>query len=158
MKRTRTSGGFSLIELIIAMALIAIVSAIAVPQLQRYSNNADLKTAAREIMGDFSEAKQRVVAENQDYRITLNVALNNYALSRSAPPAPWADVWLQPKLLASFGSGIRFDSVNYPGGVVNFQKRGTVSAGSLRLINRLGSRADITVNITGRTYVQFTMQ
>ena len=49
----RECRGFSLIELLIAMALVAIVATIAVPQFQRYSTNTDLKTAAREVLGDF---------------------------------------------------------------------------------------------------------
>jgi hypothetical protein len=57
--------------------------------------------------------------------------------------------------LASFGNGILIDSVNFSGSVVSFHKRGTVSIGHLILRNGLGSTATITVNITGRTYVEF---
>jgi prepilin-type N-terminal cleavage/methylation domain-containing protein len=155
----RACRGFSLIELLIAMALVAIVAAIAVPQFQRYSTNTDLKTAAREVMGDFFNARQMAVENTAIiYRITFTVAGNSYVLSRSTPPAAWENVWPNPKSLASFGSGISLYNVNFSGGaVVNFQKRGTVSAGTLILRNRLGSMAVITVNITGRTYVQYSM-
>jgi prepilin-type N-terminal cleavage/methylation domain-containing protein len=156
----RTCQGFSLIELLVVIALGVIVAAIAVPQFQRYSTNADLKTAAREVMGDFFNARQMAVEDTANiYRITFNVGGNSYILSRSIPPAAWEDVWPNQKSLASFGSGISLYSVNFSSGaVVNFQKRGTVSAGNLILKNRLGSVATITVNITGRTYVKFTMQ
>ena len=154
MKRTCIPTGFSLIELMIVIALISIVSAIAVPMWQRYAANTNLKTAAREVMADLSNAKQQAVEENLDvYRLTFNVAGNNYALSRTD-----TGVTLWTKSLASFGNGILIDSVNFSGSVVSFHKRGTVSIGHLILRNGLGLTATITVTITGRTYVQFAMQ
>jgi prepilin-type N-terminal cleavage/methylation domain-containing protein len=155
MKTTRTAGGFSLIELIIAMALVAIVSAIAVPQLRQYSDNADLKTAAREVSGELFAVRQMAVGENLNaYQLTFNVASNSYALSRTD-----TGVTLWTKSPASFGSGVRLNTANFGGdGVVGFRKRGTVSNGTVTLLNGRGSRATITVNITGRTYVQFEMQ
>jgi len=146
--------GFSLIELVIVIALISIVSAFAVPVWQRYAANTDLKTAAKEVMADLSNAKQQAVEENLVYRITFNVVGNNYALSRVDTGATF---WT--KSVASLGNGILIGSVNFSGGsVVSFQKRGTVSMGNLTLRNGLGSTATITVNITGRSYVVFTMQ
>ena len=154
MKRTCIPTGFSLIELMIVIALISIVSAIAVPMWQRYAANTNLKTAAREVMADLSNAKQQAVEENLDvYRLTFNVAGNNYALSRTD-----TGVTLWTKSLASFGNGINIVNVSFSGGVVSFHKRGTVSNGHLILRNGLGLYAVITVNITGRTYVQFAMQ
>jgi prepilin-type N-terminal cleavage/methylation domain-containing protein len=151
MKRIYIPTGFSLIELMIVIALISIVSAIAVPMWQRYAANTNLKTAAREVMADLSNAKQQAVEENLDvYRLTFNVAGNNYALSRTD-----TGVTLWTKSLASFGNGILIDSVTFSGSEVRFQKRGTVSNGRLILRNGLGSTATITVNITGRTYVEF---
>jgi prepilin-type N-terminal cleavage/methylation domain-containing protein len=154
MKRICIPTGFSLVELLVVIALISIVSAFAVPTWQRYAAKTDLRTAAREVMADFSNAKQRAVEENLDvYRLTFNVAGNSYVLSRTDTGTVWT------KSVASFGNGIRIDSVNFSGGsVVSFQKRGTLSPGSLILRNGLGSTATITVNITGRTYVQFAMQ
>jgi len=154
MKRTCIPTGFSLIELMIVIALISIVSAIAVPMWQRYAANTNLKTAAREVMADLSNAKQQAVEENLDvYRLTFNVAGNNYALSRTD-----TGVTLWTKSLASFGNGINIVNVSFSGGVVSFHKRGTVSMGNVILRNGLGLTATITVNITGRTYVQFAMQ
>jgi len=154
MKRTCISTGFSLIELMIVIALISIVATIAVPTWQKSTANTNLKTAAREMMADLSNAKQQAVGENLDvYQLAFNVTGNNYALSRTDTGVT---LWTKP--LTSFGSGIVIDSVTFTGAVVNFQKRGTVSLGSVVLRNGPGSTATITATITGRTYVQFTMQ
>ncbi len=154
MKKTGKTGGFSLIELIIAVALVAIVSAIAVPQFQRYSANADLKTAAREVAGDLFNVRQMTVAENLNvYRLTFNVVSNSYALSRSD-----TGVTLWTKSPSSIGNGIRLSTATFGGtGVASFHGRGTMTNGTVKLRNEIGSEATITVNITGRTHVTFTM-
>jgi prepilin-type N-terminal cleavage/methylation domain-containing protein len=154
MKKTGIPTGFSLVELIIVIALISIVSAVAVPVWQKYTANTNLKNAAREVMADLSNAKQQAVEENLSvYRLTFNVAGNSYVLSRTDTGTVWT------KSVASLGNGILIGSVNFSGGsVVSFQKRGTMSMGNLTLRNGLGSTATISVNITGKSYVVFTMQ
>ena len=151
MKRICIPTGFSLVELLVVIVLISIVSAFAVPTWQRYAAKTDLKTAAREVMADLSNTKQRAVEENLDvYRLTFNVVGNSYVLSRTDTGTVWT------KSVASFGNGISINSVNFSGGsIISFQKRGTVSMGNMTLRNGLGSTATITVNSAGRTYVQF---
>jgi type IV pilus assembly protein PilA len=158
MKRTCFRTGFSMVELIVVIALISIVTAFAVPVWQNYSANTNLKAAAREVMADLSNAKQRAVEENLDvYRLTFSAVGNSYVLSRTD-----TGVTLWTKSVAGFGSGISIDGANPPnfsgGSVVSFRKRGTLSPGNLTLRNGIGSTATITVNITGRTYVQFVIQ
>ena len=158
MKRTCISTGFSLIELMVVIALISIVMAVAVPTWQKYRANTNLKTAAREVMADISDAKQRAVTANlDDCKLTFDVAGNSYTLTKKDTPTSSVDT-LWTKSLASSGNGIVIDSVNFSGSDVSLHKRGTVSNGNLVLRNGLGSTAKITVNITGRTYVEYTMQ
>jgi len=154
MNKKGIQTGFSLVELIVVIVLISIVMAIAVPMWQKYRANTDLKSAAREVMADLYNAKQQAVAENLNvYRLTFDVAGNSYALTRTD-----TGVTLWTKSLASYGNGIVIGSVNFSGSTVSLHKRGTVTAGNVVLRNGLGSTAKITVNITGRTYVEFTMQ
>jgi prepilin-type N-terminal cleavage/methylation domain-containing protein len=155
MKKMSIPKGFSLIELIIVIALISIVSAIAVPMWQRYTANTDLRAAAREVMADLANAKQQAVEENLDvYRLTFNVAGNSYTLSRTD-----TGVTSWTKSVASLGKGVLIGNVNFGGGsAASFQKRGTASMGNLTLRNGLGSTATITVNITGKSHVDYTMQ
>jgi prepilin-type N-terminal cleavage/methylation domain-containing protein len=155
MIRTNIPKGYTLVEVCIVIALLAIISTLAIPAWQNYSSNINLKTAAREVMSDLLNARQRAIEENlSTYRLTFNVTGNNYTLSRTDNGITY---WTKP--FTSYGNDISIKSVNFNNGsIVSFQRRGTVTMGNLVLTNLIGSTASITVQITARTYVQYNMQ
>ncbi|MBI5213582.1 MAG: prepilin-type N-terminal cleavage/methylation domain-containing protein [Nitrospirae bacterium] len=153
--------GFSLVELLMVVAIIGIATAVAIPYLTRYTQNNNLRNAARAISGDFFEYKSKATAEYRLYRMTFSIANNNYTIEQctatgSTCTAGYANV--VTKEISSFGSGITFDGGGTTVTQYIFQTRGTVTNGTLRLINNRGSTAAITTNITGKTYVQYSIQ
>ena len=134
-------------ELIIVMAIIAIVAGIAFPSFQKYAIQGRLKAAARDMMGDFANAKARAVAENVDYEIVFDQGNNTYSMQQAGGEV------IQTKTPASFASDIRIQSP--APAKITFQTRGTSSNETIVLANGQGSTATITTTITGRTYVQF---
>jgi prepilin-type N-terminal cleavage/methylation domain-containing protein len=151
--------GFSLVELLIAMGIIGIISTIALYSWQRYVINTNLRTATRDMASDILLFKQRAVSENIQYRITFTEGANNYTIDQgTAAGAPFNTI--QTKSLSAFGSDITILDTNFTGGVVTFLQRGTLSGatGRVRLTNSRGSITTITVNITGKTRVEFAMQ
>jgi prepilin-type N-terminal cleavage/methylation domain-containing protein len=155
MKKITIPKGFSLVEILIVIAIIAIMATFAIPTWQRYSKNTSMKTAAREIMADIYNTRLLAIEKNLNtYRITFNTSANNYSLSRAD-----TGVTSWTKSPSFFESSIRLNSSSFGGGnVISFQQRGTVTAGTITLNNGLGSNATITVQLTGRANVQYTMQ
>ena len=144
------SRGFTIMELIITIAIIAIVAGIAYPSFSRMAVNGNLRTAARDIMSDIAGLKERAMAENTQYAVIFDTGNNNYSFPGMA----------SGKSPASFGPGIQLAGVAFGAGTtVTFLTRGTLSqGGNIVLTNSRGSTATITCNISGRTYVQFAMQ
>jgi len=70
------TGGFTLIEAVVVVALIAILSAIAIPAWQSMKRNSDLKSAAYEVMASIQWAKSEAARRNTCIGIQFN------------PPAP----------------------------------------------------------------------
>jgi prepilin-type N-terminal cleavage/methylation domain-containing protein len=150
------AGAFSVMELIITMAIIAIVAGIAYPSFNKMAVNGNLRTAARDIMSDIASLKERAMAENTAFEIPFDKDNNKYILRKnSIPPVDESE-----KSPASFGPGIQLTEAPFGAGTtVSFLTRGTLSqAGHIKLVNSRGSSAIIRCNLSGRTYVQFTMQ
>jgi len=162
-------GGFTLMELMIVLGILATVSAIGYPLLQRAVINGNLRSAARDMVGDFNHQKQRAMAGDTTtegsrvHRVSLNLGTNSYTLRRckgtDIPCNDWES--LQTKNLSAFGNDIVFELGDTKTTTFDFQPRGTVTflnEGQIVLRNNQGSTATLITNLSGRTSVEFDMQ
>ncbi len=154
------SSGLTLIEVLIIVGLIIILGAIALPTIQRFTVNYNLRSAARDVAADFALQKERAISKSRMYRITFNAAANNYSIRECAGSGSDCSQWnpLQVKNLSEFGKDISFQASKSTEWDYYIQTRGTVTAGSVVLANQRGSNAKITVNIAGKTSIQFEMR
>lgn len=150
--------GYTLMELLITMVLIAIVGLIAVPSFQRIAINSNLKTGVRDIASDFALYKERAIAENRMYRIVLNVGGGSYDIQQCGATGSVCGGYnsIQVKNLTQYARDIIFNSATVTTYV--FQTRGTATNGTIVLRNSRNSTGTITINITGKTNVQFNLQ
>lgn len=64
--------GFTLVEMIIAIAVIAVLSAIAVPNLLTWRGNAELNRATRDVVSNLQRAKLTAVKRNTYCAVTFS--------------------------------------------------------------------------------------
>ncbi len=73
-KKIYNQNGFSMLELIVVVAIIAVVTGILLPVYFSMKPTIRVNGAARQIQGDFMWAKMRAVSENNDYVIAFGKA------------------------------------------------------------------------------------
>jgi len=72
--------GFSLIELMMVIAMIAIIVSIAVPGFISWRQKAQLGRFARDIYSSFQKAKMEAVRQNRDCTVSFNQGACDYVL------------------------------------------------------------------------------
>jgi len=70
-QREFSRNGFSLVEVVIVIGVIALLSVIAYPSLNKWMPNYELKAAARELHGQLQRAKLHAVKINDDVLLTV---------------------------------------------------------------------------------------
>ncbi len=65
MGMNKRFGGFTMIEMMVVIAIIGVLSAIAVPSFLEYARNQRLSGAARQVYTDLMNARQQSVTENK---------------------------------------------------------------------------------------------
>ncbi len=77
----QTSRGFTLLELMVVMACVAILSAAAVPAIREYFLTVSLKKAVHQLSGDLYRIKSQAIRSNANCTINFNVGPSFYTLS-----------------------------------------------------------------------------
>ncbi|RDI25289.1 GspH/FimT family pseudopilin [Pseudacidovorax intermedius] len=84
--RRRGAGGMSLIELMVGVALLAILLALAVPAFGDWMRNARVRTTAESLRAGLQQARAEAIRRNANVRFQLVTTLDNgCALSTSGP-------------------------------------------------------------------------
>ena len=77
--------GFSIVELMVSMAIIGVLSAISVPSLKAWSRNYNVQSAALDLYAHMHVAKLGAVKENRAWMINFNPdGLSGYQVRNSA--------------------------------------------------------------------------
>lgn len=138
--------GFTLVEILIVLAMIAIVIAVMVPEFVRIMPRYRLRKAARNLISDMQRTRLNAIKTGQTWQITFNTGAESYQIVRP-------DATTYPAVsLTDYGSGVNFPAsgscgsatgtwADPPGAInqrasVNFTNRGTCAAGSIYLTNQ----------------------
>lgn len=74
------AGGFTFIEILVALGIIAILAAIALPNWSTLLPTYALNSAARQVQSELQKAKSRAVSENANYRLVFSTT--GYSIER----------------------------------------------------------------------------
>lgn len=140
MRKLNNSSGFTLIEVLIVIAIIAISATIATMEFSGMKKKSDVEAQIRQMATDINEVRIRAITTKQRHSITLN----KYSYVFKAYST---DTWTSTAELAAHGTVI-------PGGTHNVTKYGLKSsvttsssvdyAGTIIEINERGMISNVT--------------
>ena len=148
--------GFTLIELMVVIAIIAIMISIAVPAIMDWLPNYRLKAAANDLYSNMQKTKMGAVKSNSDWAIVFDVPNNQYFVcSNKGGDNSWSGT-ADNTIVQTYGfnnsiayghgnatinattAGGSFpvDEVSYNSNVVIFNSRGICGSGYVYIQNR----------------------
>lgn len=133
--------GFTLSEILIALAIFAILAVVAFPNLALYSSGYKLRGAAREVATDLQFARLLAVKENNNFRV--NFDSHAYQVIRISDGS----------VVKSRNFNTDYPDVTLANLSVDFYSRGGSNGSTVTLTNPKGTK-NITVNSTGRVIIQ----
>jgi prepilin-type N-terminal cleavage/methylation domain-containing protein len=131
--------GFSMIELIVVLAVMGIVAAIAAPNWNSLLPNYALNNSTRQVQSELHNIKMRAAAENIGFQFAYAQGASGYTIQRDSKT-------LVTKPLAE-GTTITKE------GTIVFSPRGTASGNRVRLRNANGICRQVVVSQTGRVRI-----
>jgi prepilin-type N-terminal cleavage/methylation domain-containing protein len=133
---SKSQHGYSLIELVVAVALAGILSAIALPSWNKLLPSYHLDASVRQFQSELHSIKMRAAAENVGFQLVYSNGAADYTIQRDS-----AVLVTKP-----LPAGV----VVANAGTISFSPRGTASANRIRLRSSDGICKQVVVSPTGR--------
>jgi len=143
----KTRQGSMLLNLVVALGIIALLTTITIPYLKKYQPNLKLNATARDLTSDLRYAQQLTVTEQTVHKVKFDLNNGNYQILKiSLATTTVKNVQLDPQVNFQQITGLSNNTVTF-----NFYG-GVSQAGQIILNNINGTTATINVKPSG--YIQ----
>jgi general secretion pathway protein H len=142
---SRSSRGFSLVELLIVILLAGVILAISVPEIQRSLGSSRLRTSAVQLASELNYARTISVSRNSIYRVQLHNGNRTFQIVDPQDPEN------PPRIRKRLERGIAFSAL--PASPVQFFPRGHAREGRIELSNAFGQTIAVVVLPSGMVEV-----
>ena len=138
----RSQAGMSLIELIVAMALMAIIAAMAVPTYQTWRQNLEYRTVARSIAVYLKETRSQAITTNVAQPMNFDFTNKKYSVVN----AGWQTYPAEVSVVSGTATTL----------TITFNTNGTADADQIVEVKDSAGLVRYTVNVTRTGRVSIT--
>lgn len=143
LRPSASEGGFTLLELLVVLAILAFAALIALPRMGGGLPGAELDAGARQIAAALNEARALAVARNKTIRFALDGNQRRFTVGDSREAS------LPEKLGITLITGA-IDVTGQASGAIRFFPDGSSTGGRIELSGRAGKRSVEVDWLTGR--------
>jgi len=138
LSMARGQKGVTLIELVVVMAIVAIMALFMAPAIGEWLDNFRIRQAARDIASTLQLAKMQTISTRQTHSVNFDTDNETYQMT------PGGNVNQVPR-------GVNIVS----GSTISFRADGTsTSSGTIAIDNAKGKQYQVSVSATGRIQMQ----
>jgi prepilin-type N-terminal cleavage/methylation domain-containing protein len=173
--KMRKNSGFTVMELLVVVAIIAIMASIGVPSLISWRQKAQLGSAARDLFGNFQKAKIEATRSNRNCAVSFNsitVDGKTYDYVAYIDDTPFNLKYNTGERVIATGSWSEYPGVSTSGSItfpMNADSKPTIAfapdglpkdtvgilqSGSVKLKNQDGKGRLISVSLTGNVKIE----
>ena len=145
--------GITVIELMVVLAIIALMGILMAPAIGEWMDNYRIKQATRDVVSTLQLARMRAISARLEYRVVFNVANERYQLERGDLPSA-STTWTLEGDVKSCPRSVDIDNTNFTSDIVEFNPDGSSSNGSIFIDNAKGKQYRIRVTRLGRPAIQ----
>ena len=150
----RNSSGFTLLELMVAIAIFTIVAAVAIPNYLGWLPKRHLQSSAVDVQGAIVLAKMTAIRENTDVVLTFDPANERYLVFIDTDEDGSQDGGERTVRNQEMSPDIDLNNTTIPGHKLTFNSRGLAdNSGDIILRNKHGQNRTINVTITGMSRI-----
>ena len=154
--------GFTLMELMVTIAIIAILSAIAIPNFIAWIPKFKLGGGCRDVLAILQKTRVQAVKDNTSYVLMFNTGNESYTAfldDGGGDPANSGngvlDAGERVLVQKTLANGIDITATTLPGDLVVFDTQGVAStAGSITLTDNSGNARQILLELAGSSRIQ----
>ncbi len=140
--------GFTLVELMVAIAVIGIVSVTAIPQFVTFLRAMQTRGASQELATVLQQARELAIARNTNYRVEIESDNNRLRFVRTSDNVVWTGPGTDAQGYRQLVNQARLTNVTAN---PTFNPLGTAGGGTITVRNAQGTSAlDVIVSSAGR--------
>lgn len=145
----KKNAGFTLMELMITIAIIGTLSAIAVPNMISWRNNMQFNSSVRMIKTAIESARMNAIKSNMPARVNFNVGGNTFNTVKWDIAAN-AFAAAVPNTLPP---GTTISASTFAGNQLQFNSRGMSNNGSVTVLSSRGLSRRVLVDVVGTSQI-----